>query len=37
MARRPVNKSRSVRKFRKEAKRTAKVNMRAPGRGGFRL
>lgn len=35
--RRPVNKTRSVRKFRKEAKRTASLNVARPGRGGYRL
>lgn len=37
MRRRPVNKSRSARSFRKQIKRTQPVNVRAPGRGGYRL
>lgn len=36
--RRPVNKGRSARKFRKQASRTKALNVRAmPMRGGFRL
>lgn len=37
MARRPVNKRKSSRSFRKQVKRTKGVNMAKPGRGGFRL
>jgi len=37
MARRPVQKSRSVRKFRKDVARTRQVNLVKPGRGGYRL
>lgn len=37
MARRPVNKARGARKFRKDVKRTRSVNLAKPGRGGFRL
>lgn len=35
--RRPVNKARSARQFRGQIKRTPGMNMRRPGRGGFRL
>ena len=37
MHRRPVNKFRSARKFKGQVRKTAAVNMRRPGRGGFRL
>jgi len=37
MARRTVNKYRSARKFRGQAKRSPAVNFARPGRGGFRL
>lgn len=35
--RRPVNKGKSVRKFKKEAGKTQVANVSRPGRGGFRL
>lgn len=35
--RRPVNKQRSAGKFRAQIKKTKKVNVAKPGRGGFRL
>lgn len=37
MARRPVNKRRSSRKFSNQARRTKVKNVRGPGRGGSRL
>lgn len=35
--RRPVSKSRSARKFRKDVSKTRAVNLAKPGRAGFRL
>lgn len=35
--RRPVNKAKSVRKFRRDAGKTHPANVQRPGRGGFRL
>lgn len=35
--RRPVNKRRSARKFRKQVGKTKALNVAKPGRGGFRL
>lgn len=35
--RKPVNKSRSSRKFRKQSRRTNRRNMSGPMRGGIRL
>lgn len=35
--RRPVNKARSAKKFRKDAKRTKAVNVLRPARGGYRI
>lgn len=35
--RRHVNKGRSARSFRKNARKTKAVNLGRPGRGGFRL
>lgn len=37
MRRRPVNKKRSARKFRKAVGKTARANVVRPGRGGYRL
>jgi len=37
LSRRPVNKSRSASKFRKQSKRTNSRNMAGPMRGGIRL
>lgn len=37
MRRRPVSKGRSARKFRGQVKRTSGVNLKRPGRGGYRL
>ena len=35
--RRPVNKSKSARQFRKQVKKTRAINLVRPGRGGYRL
>jgi len=35
--RRPVNKYKSSKSFRKQTSRTASLNVARPGRGGFRL
>lgn len=35
--RRPVNKRRSARSFRKDVRKTRAVNLVAPSRGGYRL
>lgn len=35
--RRPVRKVRSAREFRKAVRKTKKLNVSRPGRGGFRL
>lgn len=35
--RRPVNKNRSARDFRKNVRKTKMINLARPGRGGFRL
>jgi len=37
MHRRPVNKGKSARSFRKDVRKTASKNLAKPGRGGFRL
>lgn len=37
MRRRPVNKNKSARSFRKQVRKTRGVNVSSPGRGGFRL
>lgn len=37
MKRRPVNKSKSASKFRKQVRKTHPANVAKPGRGGYRL
>lgn len=37
MRRRPVNKKKSAKRFRKSIGKTARVNVTRPGRGGYRL